>query len=65
MAAGYYRLYSIQQGDVWGGYILDQVAPMYRDNIDRNNAFSTLDEAKYGNKSTFLKSFYKGKSPNF
>ena len=63
--AGYERLYNIQQGDIWGGYILDQIAPIARGHIDSGDGFSTLEEKKYGNKSEFLKSFYKGSKPNF
>ncbi len=28
--AGYEKLYNIQQGDVWGSAILDQIAPVGR-----------------------------------
>jgi len=60
------RLYNIQQGDVWGGYILDEIAPVGRDHIDNGDGFSTLEEAKYGGKSKFLASFYKGgRSTNY
>ena len=63
---GMERLYNIQQGDVWGGYILDQIAPVARDHIDNGDGFSFLDEKKYENKSTFLRSFYEGgKKPNY
>ena len=63
---GYERLYNIQQGDVWSGYILDQIAPVARDHIDGADGYSFLDEQKYENKSTFLRSFYTGgKKPNF
>ena len=63
---GYERLYNIQQGDVWGGYILDSIAPVARDAIDQGDGFSTLDEMKYEKKSTFLKNFYTGgKKPNY
>ena len=63
---GYERLYNIQQGDVWGGYILDSIAPVDRDSIDQGDGFSTLDEMKYGKKSPFLKNFYTGgKKPNY
>jgi hypothetical protein len=31
--AGYERLYNIQQGDIWGSHLLDQIAPVSRDNI--------------------------------
>ena len=63
---GYERLYNIQQGDVWGGYILDSIAPVERDHIDSGDGFSTMDEMKYGKKSDFLKNFYTGgKKPNY
>ena len=63
--AGYERLYNIQQGDIWGGYILDQIAPIARGHIDSGDGFSTFDDKKFEGKSDFLKSFYKGKRPNF
>ena len=63
---GYERLYNIQNGDIWGGYILDSIAPVSRDHIDGGDGFSTLDEQKFGDKSNFLKEFYKGGSkPNY
>ena len=49
-------------GDVWGGYILDSIAPVARDHIDSGDGFSMLEEQKYENKSKFLKSFYTGGS---
>ena len=53
-------------GDVWGGYILDQIAPISRDAISNNDGFSTLEDKKYENKSDFLKDFYKGgNKPNY
>ena len=64
--AGYERLYNIQQGDVWGGYILDSISPIARDHIDGGDGYSVLDEKKFGGKSSFLKSFYKGgQKPNY
>jgi len=64
--AGYERLYNLQQGDVWGSYILDLIAPVSRDNISGNMGFSYHDEVKYKNKSSFLKDFYKGgKRPQY
>ena len=63
---GYERLYNIQMGDVWGGYILDQIAPVARGHIDSGDGYSFLDEEKYEKKSTFLKNFYQGgKKPNY
>ena len=63
---GYERLYNIQMGDVWGGYILDQIAPISRDHVDSGDGFSMLEEQKYENKSKFLQSFYTGgKKPNY
>ena len=53
-------------GDVWGGYILDSIAPVGRSSIDNGDGFSTLDEKKFGGKSDFLKDFYKGgNKPNY
>ena len=64
--AGYERLYNIQQGDVWGPIILDQIAPQGRDMVQRNQGFSYHDEIKYKNKTTFLKGFYENsQKPNF
>ena len=64
--AGYERLYSMQNGDVWGSIILDQIAPIGRGTIQRNEGYSTLEEVKYGKKTSFLKDFYQGgKKPNF
>lgn len=63
---GYERLYNIQNGDVWGTLILDQIAPVGRGMVQGNEGFSTLEEHKYGKKSTFLKNFYENpKKPNF
>ncbi len=36
VAAGYDRLYSMQNGDVWGGTILDQIAPQGKNMVQRN-----------------------------
>ena len=58
--AGYERLYNIQQGDIWGSYILDYIAPISRANIPINQGFSYREEVKFKNKSGFLKDFYKG-----
>lgn len=64
--AGYDRLYSMQNGDVWGGTILDQIAPQGKGMVQRNQGFSTLEEHKYGKKTTFLQKFYNDpKKPNF
>ena len=66
MRAGYDRLYSMQNGDVWGGLILDQIAPQSKGLVQRNQGFSTLEEAKYGKKTKFLQNFYNDpKKPNF
>ena len=63
---GYERLYTVQNGDVWGGYILDSIAPVTREHIDGGDGFSTLEETKYQDKSKFLKSFYTGgNKPNY
>ena len=58
--AGYERLYNIQQGDIWGTQILDQIAPVSRSNISEFQGFSYHEEVRFKNKSTFLKGFYKG-----
>jgi hypothetical protein len=58
---GYERLYNIQQGDVWGSIILDQIAPQApRGTISRNHGFSFHEDVKYAKKSNFLKGFYQG-----
>lgn len=58
--AGYERLYNMQQGDIWGTYILDYIAPVSRNNISENQGFSYADDVKFKDKSGFLKDFYKG-----
>jgi hypothetical protein len=58
--AGYERLYNIQQGDIWGTHILDQIAPVSRENIAEFQGFSFHEDVQFKNKSTFLKGFYKG-----
>ena len=64
--AGYERLYNIQQGDIWGSYILDQIAPVSRDTINDSQGFSYHEEIKYKGKTSFLKDFYKGsKRPQY
>ena len=60
--AGNERLYNIQQGDVWAGIILDQIAPQNRGMVERNSGFSYHEEVKFQNKSKFLKDFYTGNS---
>ena len=34
--SGYERLYNMQNGDVWSGTILDQIAPVRRGNIEKS-----------------------------
>ena len=64
--AGYERLYNIQNGDVWGSYILDLIAPVGKEPVQNNQGFSYHDEVKYKGKSKFLQDFYKGgKRPQF
>ena len=66
MRAGYERLYAMQNGDIWGGILLDQIAPVGKGTVQRNQGYSTLEEAKYGKKTKFLKDFYMdAKKPNF
>ena len=49
---GYERLYNIQQGDVWAGYILDEIAPISKENhINSVDGYSMLTENKYKDKS--------------
>ena len=60
VARGYDRLYSVQNGDVWGGILLDQIAPVRQGTVAGNEGFSYHDEKKYEGKSSFLKDFYKG-----
>ena len=64
VAQGYEYLYNIQQGDIWGGFVLDKIMP-YNDgqrHTDHSKGFSTLEAKKYNGKSNFLQSFYKGSS---
>ena len=64
--AGYERLYNMQNGDVWGGIILDQISPVRRGNIEKNQGFSYYDEVKFKGKSKFLQNFYEGEGrPNY
>ena len=56
----YERLYNIQNGDVWGSWIMDFVAPHSDKVIKNGTGFSTLDEDKYGGKSEFLEEFLEG-----
>ena len=60
VARGYERLYNVQNGDIWGGMLLDQIAPVKQGNNAGNEGFSYHDEVKFANKSNFLKDFYKG-----
>ena len=61
VARGYDRLYNVQNGDIWGSILLDQIAPVRQGGpVVGNEGFSTLDDVKYENKSDFLKDFYKG-----
>ena len=61
------RLYNIQQGDVWGQYVLDQISPgISRNGTHSNDGFSLLDEKKNEGKSSFLKNFLSNqKKPNY
>ena len=64
--SGYERLYNMQNGDVWSGVILDQIAPVRRGNIEKSQGFSFHDEVKFKGKSSFLQNFYEGKGrPNY
>lgn len=53
------------QMDVWTPSILDWIAPIQKHNVTKYKAYSYLDEAKYGKKSSFLKGFYKGDKTQF
>ena len=57
---GYERLYNIQQGDIWGTYILDMIAPQRKEMQQNNIGYNTLEDDKYEKKSDFLKNFYQG-----
>jgi len=54
------RLYNIQNGDIWGGLLMDQYAPVRQGTNAGNEGFSYHEEVKYEGKSDFLKDFYKG-----
>ena len=60
VARGSERLYNVQNGDIWGGLLLDQIATVRQGTNPGNEGFSYHDEVKYENKSNFLKDFYKG-----
>lgn len=60
VARGYERLYNVQNGDIWGGIILDQIAPVRMGTNAGNEGFSYHEDVKYEKKSSFLKDFYKG-----
>ena len=63
--AGNERLYNMQNGDVWGGIILDKIAPVNRQMVQRNEGFSYHEQVKFKGKSKFLQNFYEGKGrPN-
>ena len=63
-AMGYEKLYNIQQGDIWGGFVLDTIMPENTGerHTDHSRGFSTLEASKYNGKSKFLQSFYKNSS---
>ena len=65
--AGYERLYNVQQGDIWGSYILDYIAPVTaRGTINDHMGFSYHEDIKFKNKSKFLTDFYQGgKRPQY
>ena len=60
VARGYERLYNIHNGDIWGGTLLDQIAPVRQGTNAGNEGFSYHDDVKFEGKSDFLKDFYKG-----
>ena len=60
VARGYERLYNIHNGDIWGGILLDQIAPVRQGTNAGNEGFSYHDDVKFEGKSSFLKDFYKG-----
>ena len=60
VARGYDRLYNVQNGDIWGPILFDQICPTRQGTNAGNEGFSYSDEVKYENKSKFLKDFYKG-----
>ena len=64
--ASYERLYNLQGGDIWGGHILDEIAPAARGKITAFQGYTNYEEVKYKNKSGFLKDFYKSpKRPQY
>ena len=61
VSKGYERLYNVQNGDIWGSILLDQISsPSHHQTITANKGYSFMDDVKYENKSDFLKDFYKG-----
>ena len=63
---GYERLYNIQMGDIWGGFILDSLAPLNNKGTTHGaEGYSVIDDENEKKRSTFLNNFYKGKNPNY
>ena len=60
VAKGYERLYNVQNGDIWGPQLLDQIASVRQGTVVGNEGFSYHDDVKFDKKSDFLKDFYKG-----
>lgn len=60
VARGYDRLYNVQNGDIWGPILFDQICPIRQGTNAGNEGFSYDEEVKFANKSDFLKDFYKG-----
>ncbi len=56
----YEKMGNIKQVDVWGGLVLDIFAPQGNEQYNKNEGYSFADEVKYGDKSEFIKDFYKG-----
>ena len=52
-------------GDVWGGFILDSIAPLNKGTVHGSEGYSEMDEKKMEGKSKFLSNFYKGQKPNY
>ena len=53
-------------GDIWGGFILDSIAPLNnKGNVHGSEGYSIMEEEADKKRTPFLSNFYKGKKPNY
>ena len=57
------RLYNMQQGDIWGGHVMEWIVPAHKGFALGSHGLDEFDEKVYKNKTDFLKGFYKGERP--